>query len=98
MTILLAEAGCTFDDIDIHAIHPGGRAIHDKVAAELSLDGEKVLAASYEVLRNFGNMSSATIFFVLEQILVSSDMGRIFTAAFGPGLAVESGIVTKENF
>jgi predicted naringenin-chalcone synthase len=98
MATLLADAGFTEDDIDLFAIHPGGRAILDKVAQELGLDGQAALASSYEVLREFGNMSSATIFFVLERLLRGRDSGRIFAAAFGPGLTVESGIITKGQF
>src|SRR5690606_35299581 len=55
-------------DIDHWAIHPGGRAILDRVEAGLSLDASS-LDASRSVLRNYGNMSSATILFVLKEIL-----------------------------
>jgi predicted naringenin-chalcone synthase len=40
-------------------------------------------------------MSSATIFFVLQEILKRDEQGRIFAAAFGPGLTVESGLLEK---
>lgn len=50
------------------AIHPGGRAIVDRVEESLGLD-EGVLAASRKVLRNFGNMSSVTILFVLKEMM-----------------------------
>ncbi len=98
MDALFSEGACSFDDIDLFAIHPGGRAILDKLAAALRLNGEKDLAFSYDVLREFGNMSSATIFFVLGKLLASPVSGRTFAAAFGPGLTVESGILTKGEF
>lgn len=79
-------------DVDIWAYHPGGRAILDRVAKELDLPQE-AFTESYEVLRNYGNMSSATILFVLERLLRSEKRGTVFAAAFGPGLTVESGVM-----
>jgi predicted naringenin-chalcone synthase len=91
---LLAEAGLSRRDVALWAIHPGGRAILDRAAACLGLaDGE--LWASYRVLRDYGNMSSATILFVLELLLDAEASGRTFAAAFGPGLTVESALLEK---
>jgi len=92
---LLAREGHSQDDIDIWAVHPGGRAILERVATALSVPVEK-LRHSYDVLREFGNMSSATIMFVLKRILESTATGRIFATAFGPGLTVESGVLQVE--
>lgn len=93
---LLDGSGVALSDIDLYAVHPGGRAILDKVNEALSLpDG--ALDISYDVLREYGNMSSVTIFFVLEAMLAAPEAGRIFAAAFGPGLTVESGVLTKEE-
>jgi predicted naringenin-chalcone synthase len=91
---LLDQCGVAVDEIDLFAIHPGGRAILDKVSDALRLD-PGALDISYDVLREFGNMSSATIFFVLKQILERDRTGRIFSAAFGPGLTVETGLMSK---
>ena len=91
---LLSAAGDDFGDIDIWAIHPGGRAILDRSAASLNIP-ESALVHSYEVLREYGNMSSATIFFVLQRILEDSRSGTVFATAFGPGLTVESGLFRK---
>jgi predicted naringenin-chalcone synthase len=55
-------------EIDIWAIHPGGRAIVDKVSKNLSLNDDQI-EASRATLRDYGNMSSATILFVLKYIL-----------------------------
>ena len=49
-------------------IHPGGRSILDKVQSRLELSDEQLVPAR-ETLRNFGNMSSATVLFVLKHIL-----------------------------
>ena len=75
--------------VDHYAVHPGGRAIVDRVADSLELERSR-LAPSYDVLANYGNMSSATIMFVLKSILESGTGGRVVAAAFGPGLTVES--------
>jgi alpha-pyrone synthase len=56
------------DDIDLWAVHPGGRSILDAVEKGLELPVD-ALAASREVLSCFGNMSSATVMFVLQRIM-----------------------------
>jgi predicted naringenin-chalcone synthase len=91
---LLGEAGLSRRDVALWAIHPGGRAILDRVAATLGL-GPADLWAPYQVLRDYGNMSSATILFVLELLLAAEARGRTFAAAFGPGLTVESALLEK---
>jgi predicted naringenin-chalcone synthase len=79
------------DDVRHWAIHPGGRAILDKVEQGLSLPADS-LAASRKVLHENGNMSSATILFVLKE-LMNAEPGRILGMAFGPGLTVETAIL-----
>jgi len=91
---LLSASDAAFADIDIWAVHPGGRAILDRTAAALDIP-VSALSHSYEVLREHGNMSSATIFFVLRRILESRESGIVFATAFGPGLTVESGLFRK---
>ncbi|MEX2528039.1 MAG: type III polyketide synthase [Gemmatimonadota bacterium] len=68
MAAALGAVDLTPAEIGWWAIHPGGRAIVDRVEESLKLD-EGALAASRKVLRNFGNMSSATILFVLKEML-----------------------------
>jgi predicted naringenin-chalcone synthase len=78
------------------AIHPGGRSILDKTEAKLDLSEEQ-LRPSRETLRRYGNMSSATILFVLKEILdnpAAQDAERVCAMAFGPGLTVESGLMS----
>lgn len=77
------------------AIHPGGKAILDGLAAIFQLNPEH-LAASRSVLRSFGNLSSATIFFVLDelhhQLQQEGKAGKKIEGvamAFGPGLTIE---------
>lgn len=71
------------------AIHPGGKAILDRLQDCFSLNPEE-LEASRLTLRDFGNMSSATILFVLDAIRQQQRSGSQGVAmAFGPGLTVE---------
>lgn len=81
--------------IDHWAVHPGGRAILDKVESGLDIDAKK-LESSRKILRECGNMSSATVLFVLKDILEKASRDNtVFALAFGPGLTVESGLFTK---
>ena len=91
---ILSKAGKSRDEIDIWAVHPGGKAILERIEETLSLPpGE--LQVSYDVLREYGNMSSVTIMFVLERILADERAGNILAIAFGPGLTVETGFLRK---
>lgn len=79
------------------AIHPGGRSILDKVQSKLELSDKQLIPAR-ETLRQYGNMSSATVMFVLKHIMeqpAASDRESICAMAFGPGLTVETGLFTK---
>lgn len=73
--------------IEAWAVHPGGRSIVDAVERGLALAPEK-LAASRAVLHEFGNMSSATVIFVLQRLMAERPKSGI-ALAFGPGLAME---------
>ena len=79
------------------AIHPGGRAIVDRLTELLQLAPVQV-AASYNVLRHYGNMSSPTILFVLRELLDQLRTADIpasgVAAAFGPGLVTEMAHLT----
>ena len=83
--------GCHEDKIDHWAIHPGGRSIIDKICKELTLD-ESQVKESREVLRDYGNMSSATILFVLRKLLDSrtTEESKVCSLVFGPGLTVDT--------
>ena len=82
--------GYTRSDIAHWAIHPGGRTVLDAVRTGAELE-EHQLTESREVLRKFGNMSSATIMFVLQTMLSNAKKpGPGLAMAFGPGLTVES--------
>jgi alpha-pyrone synthase len=79
------------DQIDLWAVHPGGRTVLDAVEQGLELAPE-ALSASRRVLRDFGNMSSPTILFVLDQLMRQDPPRgqRGCAMAFGPGLTAET--------
>ena len=70
------------------AVHAGGRSILDAVEHGLGLNGD-ALAASRSVLARYGNMSSATLMFILADLLDEGRQGKGVALAFGPGVAVE---------
>jgi predicted naringenin-chalcone synthase len=73
-----------------YVVHPGGRKILEAVSHALTLPKEH-LAHSYDVLHNYGNMSSPTILFVLQQKLLNNNNTNPHIAlAFGPGLTLET--------
>jgi predicted naringenin-chalcone synthase len=78
---------------DLWAVHPGGRLILDSVQEACGLTDEQ-MAASREILRRYGNLSSASIMFILQALLADAPRGRLPRAgravAFGPGLTVET--------
>ncbi len=77
-------------DFDGWAVHAGGRTILDAVEQGLELEPE-ALAASRAVLRDYGNMSSATLMFVLGRTLANGrGVSNGLAMAFGPGLAAET--------
>lgn len=78
------------------AVHPGGRSILDRVEAACALPAD-ALRHSRDVLRGFGNMSSATILFILQRMLDDPDVradSPLVAVAFAPGLTVESARMT----
>jgi predicted naringenin-chalcone synthase len=83
------------NEIKYWALHPGGRAILDSLQNGLGLTDEQMFP-SRNVLKNFGNMSSASILFVLKEILKTSDLKKdeyCCAVAFGPGLTMETALL-----
>lgn len=103
MNRAMAKANYSKESIEHWCIHPGGKRILDAIHKSLCFKkGE--LAESYEVLKEYGNMSSPTILFVLKKIMVSlkkeaattchEGPNNIFGAAYGPGLTMETFIAS----
>ncbi|MBC2776262.1 type III polyketide synthase [Parasphingopyxis marina] len=74
--------------VDGWAVHAGGRSILDAVEKALGL-GTDALAASRAILAESGNMSSATLMFVLRRLMAGPGIDNGVAIAFGPGLAAE---------
>jgi predicted naringenin-chalcone synthase len=76
--------------IDLWAVHPGGRSVLDSVETGLGLPPD-ALSSSRDILARFGNMSSATVMFVLQQVMERAQAGQQGCAmSFGPGLTAET--------
>lgn len=76
--------------IDLWAVHPGGRSVLDSVEKGLGLP-ENALECSRDVLARYGNMSSATVMFVLQHVMERAQAGQSGCAmSFGPGLTAET--------
>ena len=97
----LDSSGQQQADISHWCIHPGGKKILESISSSLGIPAE-ALKYSYEILNDYGNMSSPTILFVLKKILdefeqqKSSQPPVIFAAAFGPGLTMETFTATYD--
>jgi predicted naringenin-chalcone synthase len=98
----LANTGVTKEDISHWCVHPGGKKILEAIHKTLSFrNGE--LQASYDVLQQYGNMSSPTILFVLKKMMPAllhhthNKKEHVFGAAFGPGLTMETFIASTNS-
>jgi predicted naringenin-chalcone synthase len=80
-----------YTEIDKWAVHPGGKKILDAVKKQLELSTDD-LQYSYKVLAEYGNMSSPTILFVLNEMMYANHKPNesIFAIGFGPGLSIET--------
>ncbi len=86
----LQKSGLSRADVGAWCIHPGGKRILEAIQKSAGITAAQ-LAPSYGVLQEYGNMSSATILFVLKALLQESESGQtVFGAAFGPGLTMET--------
>ena len=98
---LLSDTKIDLTDVEYFAIHPGGKLILEEVERELNIARDKNEYA-FEVLRDYGNMSSVTIMFVLKKILLnfrgsSYERATILGMAFGPGLTLESMLLSLRH-
>lgn len=83
--------GFKMNQINHYAIHPGGKRILDLIGGTIGLD-KGLLQHSYTVLSEYGNMSSATILFVLRRIMDQrlNQNEHVFSMGFGPGISIDS--------
>jgi len=97
---ILQQEDLSLDDIGLWALHPGGKAIVDRIERQLALSPEK-LSISRKILRDYGNMSSATVLFVLKDMLDGinghHEPSLVCSMAFGPGVTVEAGLLKTHS-
>lgn len=94
---LTARNGIGIDAIRFAAIHPGGRRILEDLDADLAIGG--LTEPSWDVLREAGNLSSATVLFVLDRVLKRQPPPKGsygLLAAFGPGFSAELSLMRWE--
>ncbi|MBX2911423.1 MAG: type III polyketide synthase [Cyclobacteriaceae bacterium] len=96
---LLAINQIKLSDISYFAIHPGGKKILEAIEGELGLSRNDNRFA-YSVMRQYGNMSSPTVIFVLQALLATLSEGdhgkKVLSFGFGPGLTLEGLILTVD--
>lgn len=96
----LQNAGTRQEEISHWCIHPGGKRILAAIEKSTAILNED-LKLSYHVLNEYGNMSSPSILFVLKEIFHSLETtikskANVFGAAFGPGLTMETFILSND--
>jgi predicted naringenin-chalcone synthase len=86
----LSKSNLSINNIQHWCIHPGGRKILEAFEKSIQLSKSDLMYA-YNILLNYGNMSSPTVLFVLQQIMTNAQKNdHIFGCAFGPGLTIET--------
>lgn len=97
---LLQKISVNFSEIRHFAIHPGGKRILHVIEQELGITSTQNEPA-YRVLKNYGNMSSPTVLFVLKEVVrdlgVSNVGERVLSFAFGPGITLEGMVLRIES-
>jgi alkylresorcinol/alkylpyrone synthase len=80
----LARNGLSLDDIAAFVCHPGGAKVLIALETAFGL-ADGTLVEARRVLNDYGNMSAATVFFVLERVLRRRIRRRMLLSALGPG-------------
>lgn len=88
----LGEQGRRLDAVRSWVVHPGGPRILAAFGEAMDIP-RQALAASYETLARYGNMSSATILFTLKALLQQQVETPLVAIAFGPGLTIEAALL-----
>ena len=87
----LGRNNMKLQDVRSWAVHPGGPGVLDAVEKSIGLSKQS-LKYSRNVLRSFGNMSSATILFILNEIMREGGPTPCVALGFGPGLTIEAAL------
>jgi predicted naringenin-chalcone synthase len=91
MSAWLENYGLGVSDVNLWAVHPGGPRIVEAVEAAMSLTHEAT-AISRQVLSTYGNMSSATVLFILKSLFDGGAQPPCVALGFGPGLVAEAAL------
>ena len=82
-----------------YAVHPGGVRLLDnfsKLIADHGVEnGQEACKWSYKNLRLYGNLASAAIIFILNDVCINTDKDYIYFMAMGPGVCLEYGGMTR---
>jgi predicted naringenin-chalcone synthase len=92
LTAWLAENKLSVSDVKSWAVHPGGPKILEAVEMAMGIDPDKI-QLSRDVLCNYGNMSSATVLFILDALLKQGASSPCVMLGFGPGLVAEAALL-----
>jgi len=98
VTALLGHHGLAIEDVAGWAVHPGGRRILEVAQERLGLTDD-AMAPSYDVLRDYGNCSSATVLLVLERLRQTQPLAPgapVVAMAFGPGLTLYAALLRAD--
>jgi len=93
-TAFLARNGLTIDDVGAFVCHPGGAKVVTALEEAFGL-AEGTLTEARRILRNYGNMSSPTVLFVLRAMLRKQVRRRMLLTAMGPGFT--AGFLVLDN-
>ncbi|WP_428304363.1 type III polyketide synthase [Lacipirellula sp.] len=91
LSVWLQSYGLGVSDVSLWAVHPGGPRIVEAVEEAMGLSREQT-AISRQVLSTYGNMSSATVLFILKSLLDSGARPPCVMLGFGPGLVAEAAL------
>lgn len=99
LQLVAEKLNVTPDSIQHWAVHPGGKKILSTVERKLQMTNNE-LRHSYSVLHDYGNMSSPTVLFVLNEIFKSNPTSgeTVFALGFGPGISIETASLVCHGF
>lgn len=91
----LSKHGVSPRDIQGWAVHPGGPRILSSFQEAMQLEPE-ALHHSFDVLAEMGNMSSATVFFILKRMIAEGNRLPCVAIGFGPGITIEAALLMPQ--
>jgi alkylresorcinol/alkylpyrone synthase len=97
ITEFLAKQNLELSDIKNFVFHPGGKKVLDAYSSALAVEGD-FMQKTREVMNGYGNMSSATVLYVLEKFMDEGfEDGYALMLAMGPGFSSEMVLLKVES-